>query len=69
MEQIRECGECDLCCRYLSHEVYGQHITPDNPCRFIKNGCSIHPKDLLSVKGINAFGLKEFYQSGCFLKI
>jgi len=43
MEQFRECGECDLCCRYLSHEVYGQDITPKNPCRFIKDGCSIHP--------------------------
>ena len=42
MEQIRECGECDLCCKYLTHEVYGQHITPDNPCRFLKNGCSIY---------------------------
>ena len=39
----RECGECDLCCKWLSHEVYGQQVSPDNPCRFIKNGCSIHP--------------------------
>ena len=39
----RECGECDLCCRWLSHDVYGQQVSPDNPCRFIKNGCSIHP--------------------------
>ena len=38
----RECGECDLCCRWLSHNVYGQEITLDSPCRFIKNGCSIH---------------------------
>ena len=38
----RECGECDMCCRWLSHNVYGQEITLDNPCRFIKNGCSIH---------------------------
>ena len=38
----RECGECDLCCRWLSHNVYGQQITLDSPCRFIKNGCSIH---------------------------
>ena len=43
MEQIRDCGECDLCCRWLTHEVYGQLVTPNNPCRFIKNGCSIHP--------------------------
>ena len=43
MEQIRECGECDLCCKYLTHEVYGQLVSPNNPCRFIKNGCSIHP--------------------------
>ncbi len=43
MEQIRECGECDLCCRWLSHDVYGQQVSPGNPCRFIKNGCSIHP--------------------------
>ena len=42
MEQGRECGECDLCCRWLSHNVYGQEITLDSPCRFIKNGCSIH---------------------------
>ncbi len=42
MEQIRECGECDLCCRWLSHDVYGQQVSPNNPCRFIKNGCSIH---------------------------
>jgi Fe-S-cluster containining protein len=41
--EFRECGECDLCCRWLSHNVYGQDITLDNPCRFIKNGCSIHP--------------------------
>ena len=27
------------------------------------------PIDLLNVKGINASGLKEFYQSGCFQKI
>jgi len=38
----RECGECDMCCRWLSHNVYGQQITLDSPCRFIKNGCSIH---------------------------
>ena len=38
----RECGECDMCCRWLSHNVYGQEITLDSPCRFIKNGCSIH---------------------------
>ena len=38
----RECGECDLCCRWLSHNVYGQEINLDSPCRFIKNGCSIH---------------------------
>ena len=43
MEQTRECGECDLCCKWLSHDVYGQQVSPDNPCRFIKNGCSIHP--------------------------
>ena len=43
MEQIRECGECDLCCKWLSHDVYGQLVSPNNPCRFIKNGCSIHP--------------------------
>ena len=43
MEQTRECGECDLCCRWLSHDVYGQQVSPTNPCRFIKNGCSIHP--------------------------
>ena len=43
MEQTRECGECDLCCRWLSHDVYGQQVSPNNPCRFIKNGCSIHP--------------------------
>ena len=42
MDQVRECGECDLCCRYLSHEVYGQQVSAENPCRFIKNGCSIH---------------------------
>ena len=42
MEQGRDCGECDLCCRWLSHNVYGQEITLDSPCRFIKNGCSIH---------------------------
>ena len=43
MEQTRECGECDLCCKYLIHDVYGQRVSPDNPCRFLKNGCSIHP--------------------------
>ena len=43
MGQTRECGECDLCCRWLNHEVYGQQVSPNNPCRFIKNGCSIHP--------------------------
>ena len=43
MEQIRECGECDLCCKWLSHNVYGQDITLDSPCRFLNNGCSIHP--------------------------
>ena len=43
MEQIRECGECDLCCNWLSHNVYGQQITLDSPCRFLNNGCSIHP--------------------------
>ena len=42
MEQTRECGECDLCCKWLSHDVYGQLVSPNNPCRFIKNGCSIH---------------------------
>ena len=42
MEQIRECGECDLCCKWLSHDVYGQQVSINNPCRFIKNGCSIH---------------------------
>ena len=40
--EFRECGECDLCCRWLSHDVYGQLVSPNNPCRFIKNGCSIH---------------------------
>ena len=40
--EFRECGECDMCCRWLSHNVYGQEITLDSPCRFIKNGCSIH---------------------------
>ena len=43
MEQIRECGECALCCKWLSHNVYGQQITLDSPCRFLNNGCSIHP--------------------------
>ena len=43
MDQIRECGECDLCCRWLTHDVYCQLVSPKNPCRFIKNGCSIHP--------------------------
>ena len=43
MEQTRECGECDLCCKWLSHDVYGQQVSINNPCRFIKNGCSIHP--------------------------
>ena len=40
--EFRECGECDLCCKWLSHDVYGQLVSPNNPCRFIKNGCSIH---------------------------
>ena len=43
MEQTRECGECALCCKWLSHEVYGQQVSSNNPCRFLKNGCSIHP--------------------------
>ena len=43
MKQTRECGECDICCKWLSHDVYGQLVSPNNPCRFIKNGCSIHP--------------------------
>ena len=43
MEQTRACGECDLCCKWLSHNVYGQQITLDSPCRFLNNGCSIHP--------------------------
>ena len=55
MEQIREWGECDLCCRYLSHEVYGQHITPGNPCRFIKEGCSIHPNRPAQCKRYQCF--------------
>ena len=55
MEQVRECGECDLCCRYLTHEVYGQHITSGNPCRFIKNGCSIHPNRPAQCKRYQCF--------------
>ena len=41
--EYRECGECDLCCKWLSHEVYGQKVSPLNHCRFLNNGCSIHP--------------------------
>ena len=55
MEQVRECGECDLCCRYLSHEVYGQHVSSENPCRFIKNGCSIHPNRPAQCKRYQCF--------------
>ena len=55
MEQVRECGECDLCCRYLTHEVYGQLVSPANPCRFIKNGCSIHPNRPAQCKRYQCF--------------
>ena len=55
MEQVRECGECDLCCRYLTHEVYGQKVSSENPCRFIKNGCSIHPNRPAQCKRYQCF--------------
>ena len=55
MEQVRECGECDLCCRYLTHEVYGQQVSVENPCRFIKNGCSIHPNRPAQCKRYQCF--------------
>jgi hypothetical protein len=38
----RECGECNLCCKWLTHEVYGQVITPNNPCRFVRECCTIY---------------------------
>lgn len=38
----RECGECNLCCKWLSHEVYGQWVTPGNPCRFVRECCTIY---------------------------
>ena len=68
MEQIRECGECDLCCRYLNHEVYGQHITSDNPCRFIKNGCSIHPNRPAHCKRYQCFWVQGVLPEWMFPK-
>ena len=68
MEQVRECGECDLCCRYLSHEVYGQHITPENPCRFIKNGCSIHPNRPAQCKRYQCFWVQGVLPEWMFPK-
>lgn len=38
----RECGDCNLCCKFLSHEVYGQWVTPNNPCRFVQKCCTIY---------------------------
>ena len=58
MEQTRECGECDLCCKWLSHDVYGQQVSPNNPCRFIKNGCSIHPNSPAQCKRYSCMWLQ-----------
>ena len=68
MEQIRECGECDLCCRYLTHEVYGQDVTPNNPCRFIKNGCSIHPNRPAQCKRYQCFWVQGVLPEWMFPK-
>jgi len=38
----RECGECNLCCKFLSHDVYGQWVTPNNACRFLRECCTIY---------------------------
>lgn len=38
----RECGECNLCCKWLTHSVYGQVVTPNNPCRFVREKCTIY---------------------------
>jgi hypothetical protein len=38
----RECGECNLCCKWLTHEVYGQVVTPNNACRFVRECCTIY---------------------------
>lgn len=48
LKSKRECGECTLCCQYMSAEVYGHRFSKGNPCHYLGNGCTIY-KDRPSV--------------------
>lgn len=40
----RQCGECDLCCKWLVNDVYGHITTPSSPCFYLGKGCTIYEK-------------------------
>lgn len=44
---MRQCGDCSMCCQgWLKAEVFGEEISPGNPCMFVDKlgvkGCSIY---------------------------
>lgn len=40
---MRECGECDVCCRgFLTVQVNEIKVELNNPCPHVCNGCGIH---------------------------
>jgi len=39
----RECGDCDMCCRWLHYSIDGKEKMPGNPCFYLGKGCTIHP--------------------------
>lgn len=38
----RQCGDCDLCCRWLINNVNGHLTVPGSPCFYLGKNCTIY---------------------------
>jgi len=38
----RQCGECNLCCKWLHFYVDGEPVYPGKPCKYLGDNCTIH---------------------------
>ena len=40
----RECGDCNLCCKWLYLNVDNELVRPGRPCKYVGKSCTIHEK-------------------------
>jgi hypothetical protein len=40
----RQCGDCNMCCKWLYHIVDNKELKPGTPCFYLDGNCTVHEK-------------------------